>query len=684
MYEAECLPKSESKSRLIRLLETPTTQNFQEKEMAEALDNGIRGRIEFPKITFLDLAREKEKRLRELAEIARNGKRVEEVVRILWRIAISDEPGQDINWQALRLLESLPKIPQGFKKELETYWQGGDGLDLKKACFAAKIILSHEAEGSQSDRLKELANSACFWNPEIAERKIANAILIMEGDEQTYTSLVLYRRLMEELSQRDHVPRLSNAVQEGLREAIGKIDRTWKRFKRFRLAGSLVTLGTELQGGRPGNVPIVTELEGHYSSLAPSDYYRIMNLGGFIPSGDKLWELALPPSDNPTIQALIIQELRKLGFIPTEREPISLHITVGGLKSSRKHREPAALQLMMLAAGDVTDPRSLGEASARQQWYLWPGKTALRNRSSRELIPTKTEPKVAAEMRIPSLIDFSKAYRVLLTLLPLAAAAKEHQNKIDHQQFSLELSDYWNSLVGEINEIFSEFGLPSVVKLWNFHELEKLKELLESDNGKSFSRRIKRTLARHRLKITSVLRKKEVPFEKRIEDKSLNVLLKTIRKWRDVCRKKIGTTTGLFNHEFLNFKFLIGARRYTLAVPIWLSLVEMTKGASPEQTVRTGLFFLIPFLISNPDVLVKVPETIASILKREPTLEIRKTIKDLNSLCLGVNLAAIPLGFSAAVAGQMGPLINGLVIYALGYIGKRLLRHYEPIEKYEL
>ncbi len=512
----------------LQLLNRPFTPDLQPREVVRVIDNKVRGRVDEGEIKFVDLTSRKRFKLIRIANSARRG--TEEALDVLWSITVSDNPGQDVIWEALSLLDDLPTIPQGFREKLETLWR--DAPDFKIASFAARIIDSHGgvAGGLSLDeerRFQELVESSCCWCPGLAEQKIEAAIQSLVGDEQTYASLVLYRHLGEEQSQRDHRPRLDETIEQGLAEATRRIDLARKKFERFKLTRSLVTLGTELQGSKARNVPIVAEARGClYSSLSPFDYKKVARIGNLFPSQDSLWESALPPSDDPTIQALIIQELHKLGLISTEEESISFHITVGGLKSSTKHRGAAALQLIMLASDRVTDPVRLGRRFAKQEWFLRRcDKTALRERFWFELGKTgKTdETKVAAEMRVTSLTNLPGAYRTLLTLSILAAAAKDYQNKIDHQPFSPDLADCWESLVGEIDEIFSGFDLPSVVKIWNFRELERLKDLLESDRRESFSRKIRTVLGKYRLKITPVLEREEVPLE-RIEEESLGGL----------------------------------------------------------------------------------------------------------------------------------------------------------------
>ena len=690
------LPKGEIESqgliKDLQLLEHPLKPDFRTEEVIGALDNPVRGKVDKGKIKFSDLTWKKIGRLWELVEMARRDERVEEVVDILWGVAISDNPGPDVSWKALRFLEQLPRIPAVFREKLETIWR--DEPDFKTACFAARVLNFYGGRAKnpsmeETIRFQELTDSAPFWNPRLVEDIIKNTARSFSGDEKTYISLVLYRCLQEELTQRDHAPRLDKAAQQGLASAIKRINAVQKRFKRLKLGRSFVSLGTELQGDRARNIPKVAESGKFlYSSLGPFNYYDLMALAGFTPSYDRLWEFALPPSENPRIQALIIQQLHRLDFISSERVATSLHITIGGLKSSETHREAAALQLMMLGAGDVTDSARLIEKNARQTWCVWSGKMALRRRSIAELETTRSQAhKVAAEMRMTALTDLPNTYRALLTLPILAAAAKEYQAKIDGQTFSSKLSGYWDSLVGEINETFSDFNLPSTTKIWTFHELEKLKKLLESDKGEEFSQRIRGILGRHRLKITPVLEQEEVSLE-RAEEKSLNVLLQTVREWKSACGEKLLNKKHLRSFSETDrevLELLVSVRRYALTIPVSLCLVNMARGASSENAIRMGLLFLIPFLITNPDLLAKVPATIKALLKRKPNLEPRKVIQDLNAFCIGVDVAALSLASSTAGERERMELLFGaLAIYGVGYLGKKLLRSYEAIESYEL
>lgn len=667
----------------------PLSNRFKKDEVLVLLDNKIRGVSDKKTGKFSDLTRAKIDRLEDLLKMVKSEERFEESLDILWQIATSYEPGFDISWKAYELLRSLPSLPKSFENKLIAVLEGE--ADSKTICFATELIRGRGtidlADYSQviREKIEGFGLYADYWNPDYINKIIIDRAVIFTGDEYTYAYLVLKRYLEEELAQTDHLPDPIEALMKGTREVSKRIDRAAKYYEKFKLKRSLLTEGSEIQGTRPQNVPIILETESLiYSSLSPKDYSQLMYSGQFIPSRDRLWELALPPSSNSILQARIIHELSKSTHIPLEQEPICLDITLGLLKTSEKYREAAALQLIMMAAGYLVDPKRLKSSYARSEWFREAGKRALRARSPGELEKTKEgEVQEAAEMRITHMTNLYYTYKALLTLPTLGSAALEHQKKIDYLSFSPELSDHWDNFIIKINEVFAEYSLPSVIKMWNFRELDNLRKVLEDKNGELFSHKIRDVIAEYRLKITPVLEKEDVPLEviERIEGKSLGVLHQTVNKWKEKYREKFNSL--LFKHRE-HFEVPLDLRRLALVAPYIAIVEKVASGIPPGEIVdNISLYPFLLYLIVNPDVLTQIPTTIKSVLKGRPTFEVRKAIQDLNSLILGSGSMLFFTAYATS-PGKKEAMIASLACLGISHVGRKLLKPREPIEQYVL
>lgn len=243
--------------------------------------------------------------------------------------------------------------------------------------------------------------------------------------------------------------------------------------------------------------------------------YRDLCLKHKIPfdpgHGDGLFELSLPVSNTVEVQARLLYELGRQGYLNPEQGLYTLHLNLGGLEDTP---DLDLLAMGLTSTGWATSADRLSHSGPFSS-YAYASQRGYRHKDPREYdlltyVPGRSPEfsSTAVELRVHMYNGISDYARLAHSAQYLGSALKAFQKRAlrrDHVEQELALA--WSSYSDQMNDLLEEHNIDTHVALSDEKNRQRLGKLLDDpgERGTLFTARARELTIQARQQIQDIL-----------------------------------------------------------------------------------------------------------------------------------------------------------------------------------